>query len=243
MKYFLFILLSSGFINCASGQSSDRLNTAETATYMKPSEIAMIHEINLLRSDPAGYLKYVDQYVAEAKKRPESVGKGQMKYSLTFNYMLEDGVEKLVSVDTLWLDAPEDEMTAVESLRRDLSASAPLSVLQPDIGIYQAVKSYASDQDAHQWTLRHNGSDGSWPWDRIRKFSPGMVEGNEHIASRFPEPTPRQIVIQLLIDTGIPGYNHRFILLDPKWTHVACFDAGLKEGMYRWIQNFGQEKR
>lgn len=243
MRRLIFILF--GLINCClaiRGQSPDRLNTAIDAVYMKEKEKAMVHEINLLRSDPKGYLVYVDEYVAAMDKRPETIGKGQMKYSLTFNYKMEDSVEKLVRIDTVWLDAPESDSAAIESLRKDLLSTPPVPLLQPDRGIYEAARVYAKDEDDHEWTLRHIGSDGSWPWDRIRKYSPRMAEGNENIALRYPEPTPRQIVIQLLIDTGIPEHNHRYILLDPRWTHIACYDAGLKEGMYRWIQEFGQEK-
>ncbi|MCK9400922.1 MAG: CAP domain-containing protein [Bacteroidales bacterium] len=207
---------------------------------MKPSEKEMIYEINLLRSNPKGYLVYLDQYLKEAKKNPEVIGSGQMKYSLTMFYETINGVEKLVRIDTVWLNEPEDESQAIESLRKDLSSMKPLSILKPDKGIYEAVKKHAMDQDRHDWTLWHVGSDGSMPWDRIKKYSPDMTEGNENIAGRYPEGTARQIVIQLLIDTGIPGYGHRYNLLDPRWTHVACYDAGLKAGLYRWIQNFGQ---
>jgi hypothetical protein len=223
-------------------QTTYPLNTAADASYMKESEKAMIREINLLRSNPKGYIVYIDEYLAVARKSPEKIGSGQMKYSLTFNYELVDGVEKLKSIDTVWMDKPESDEEAAASLERELDTAGPLSILKPDEGIYEAVKSYARDQDAHNWSLKHIGSDGSWPWDRIRKFSPGMQEGNENIASRFPEPTVRQIVIQLLIDTGIPGYGHRANLLDPRWTHIACYDAGLKNGMYRWLQNFGQAR-
>jgi len=239
---YLTILFIYSFFLDLPAQSSDPLNTASDASYMKESEKEMIREINLLRSNPKGYLKYIDAYVAETKQHPEKIGSGQMKYSLTFNYELINGVEKLKRIDTVWLDKPEDESVAIESLRKELNSSRPLSILKPDKGIYEAVKSYAKDQDEHKWELKHIGSDGSWPWDRIRKYSPNMAEGNENIAARFPEPSVRQIIIQLLVDTGIPGYGHRANLLDPRWTHVACFDGGLKEGMYRWLQNFGQAK-
>ena len=96
-----------------------------------------------------------------------------MKYSLTFNYMLVDGAEKLVRIDTVWLDQPESDEQAFESLRRELKSTKPLSILQPDKGIYEAVKHYANDQDRHNWELRHIGSDGSWPWDRIKKILTG----------------------------------------------------------------------
>jgi uncharacterized protein YkwD len=80
------------------------------------------------------------------------------------------------------------------------------------------------------------------PWDRITLFSPSMINGNENLAGRYPAVNAREIVIQLLIDAGIPGYGHRYNLLDPQWTHVACVGGGLKEGMYRWVQNFGKRK-
>ena len=52
------------------GQDTDPLNTAANETYMKDSEKAMIREINLLRSDPEGYLVYVKQYMEEEKNGP-----------------------------------------------------------------------------------------------------------------------------------------------------------------------------
>lgn len=242
-KFILNIALTILLLNPVlpvSGQ--DRLNTAADASYMKPSEKAMIREINLLRSDPKGYLGYVDAYVKENSKGQEAVRPNQKSYTLTFNYELIDGKEKLKSIDTVWFDAKDDEAHAIASLRKELNNLKPLSILRPDKGIYEAASHYAQDENKHGWKLHHQGSDGSWPWDRIKKYSPEMVEGNENIAGRFPEPSIRQIVIILLIDKGIKGYGHRENLLDPRWTHVACYDAGLQDGMYRWVQNFGQKK-
>ena len=99
-----------------------------------------------------------------------------------------------------------------------------------------------NDQTLHHWTLGHRGSDGSWPWDRIKEYSYRMKDGNENLAGAFPQPTVRQVVIQLLIDAGIPNYGHRHNLLNPKWTNVACYSGGLKAGMYQWIQDFGERK-
>ncbi len=89
----------------------------------------------------------------------------------------------------------------------------------------------------------HTGSDGSAPWDRILQFSPAMRFGNENIAGNSRKDiSARDIVIQLLIDDGIPGYGHRYNLLDPYWTHVAC-RTELYNGMHWWIQNFGIRKK
>ena len=88
MRFVYIILFSAFWFIPAFSQGPDLLNTAADAAYMKDSEKAMIREINLLRSNPKGYLVYIDQYVAETKKNPEKIGSGQMRYSLTFNYEL-----------------------------------------------------------------------------------------------------------------------------------------------------------
>jgi uncharacterized protein YkwD len=153
-----------------------------------------------------------------------------------------NGVGRKKKVDTIWSNEYQEEVHAIESLLKDLKNTPPLSILEPDKGIYVAARMHGLDQDRHNWSLGHMGSDGSWPWERIRKFSPLMIAGNENLAGRFPEPTARDIVIQLLIDSGIPEYGHRHNMLDPKWTHVACYTSGLKGDMYQWIQEFGQKK-
>ena len=111
--------------------------------------------------------------------------------------------------------------------------------MKPDSGIYVAARRHAEDNNNHNWKLLHTGSDGSYPWDRVRRFSPGMRFGNENIAGRSGVAAPRDIVIQLLIDAGIPGYGHRYNLLDPQWTHVACAVEDYKGVMQYWIQEFG----
>ncbi|MCX6243345.1 MAG: hypothetical protein NTU98_01455 [Bacteroidetes bacterium] len=221
-------------------QGHEALNTAKNCGYMKPEEREMVYEINLLRSDPAGYVQYVQYYYDLAKLNLDHYGKGKRNYTLSTHYESINGTERLKRIDTTWSNEYEEEYHATESLIRDLKKTPPMSILKPDKGIYEASRKHALDQDRHNWSLGHRGSDGSWPWDRIRKYSPGMKDGNENLAGRFPEGSAREIVIQLLIDSGIPDYGHRYNLLDPKWTHVACYTSGLKAEMYQWVQDFGQ---
>jgi uncharacterized protein YkwD len=116
-------------------------------------------------------------------------------------------------------------------------------VLKADSGVYNAARKHAKDQDGHEWKLMHTGSDGSDPWDRITKFSPSMSFGNENIAgSSGLDATPRGFVIQLLVDSGIPSYGHRYNMLDPQWTHIGCVMTEYK-GMNWCIQNFGVKKK
>ena len=203
----------------------------------------MIYEINRLRSNPKSYLQYIQPMLNEAKKYLKDYGKGTKNYSLTYRYDYKNG-EKLTTIDTNWHYQNEEEVKALQTLVNELKKLKKLSVLQPDSGIYNAATKHANDQDAHNWTLMHTGSDGSNPWDRILKFSPSMSFGNENIAGRGGLlTTPRGFVIQLLVDSGIPGYGHRENILDPAWTHIGCVIRNQNDVMNWCIQNFGVKKK
>ncbi len=209
---------------------------------MTKVEKEMIYEINRVRSNPQSYLQYIEPLLAKAEQNMKTNGKGSKNYSLTFTTIIVNGKSNQ-RIDTTWHYLNEEEVKALSSLVNDLKKLIKLSVLLPDNGIYRAAKKHAADQHVHEWKLMHTGSDGSDPWDRITRFSPSMSFGNENIAAQSGNPTVRDIVIQLLIDSGIPGYGHRYNLLDPQWTHVACTGEKYKGFMYWWIQNFGVKKK
>jgi len=237
MKRILVLLLVSNTM-AAKAQLIDSLNTAKNCLYMKPEEREMVYEINLVRSNPKGYIELIQPLLDHAIITLKSRGKGQRNYALTFTTKTINNKETK-KIDTTWNYENEEEVKALQSLVKDLKKMKKLSVLKPDSGIYLAMQSFAADQDKHQWTLIHTGSAGDLPWDRITKYSPKMRFGNENGGGASPKNDARETVIQLLVDSGIPGYGHRYNLLDEQWTHVACLSAGLKEGMWRWIQNFG----
>jgi uncharacterized protein YkwD len=202
----------------------------------------MIYEINLVRSNPKAYVKILQPLLDKANEVLKNYGKGSENYSLTISTDTKDGKE-IKTIDTTWHYVNEEEVKALTTLIDDLNKLTPLSVLKPDNGIYKAATKHVNDQKLHSWSLMHTGSDGSQPWDRILKFSPSMSFGNENIAGNSAQiVSARDIVIQLLIDSGIPGYGHRYNLLNPVWTHAAC-KHDLYKGMHWWVQNFGIKKK
>lgn len=236
----LFILFSVLFLFQSNAQLTGLTHTAGNSTYMKPEEREMIDEINRLRSNPASYLVYIESLLKEQENIEKNFGKGSREYSLSYRTE-KRGNDQAVSIDTNWYYSNEEKLNALRTLVDELKKTKPLRVLKPDPGIYKAARQHALDQEAHQWTLLHTGSDGSEPSDRIKKFVPSIMATGENIAGTYPKPTPREVVIQLLVDDGIPGYGHRQNLLSPIWTHIACFTDGLHDGMYRWIQDFGEK--
>lgn len=217
----------------------EKLNTAAKSFYMQPEEKEMIYEINRLRSDPHRYASIlIKNRLIKAKEILKENGKGQRQYSLLTSY--KDN--KKSSIDTIWHYENEELVKALQTLYDTLLRLKPLWILLPDQGIYKACAAHSRDQ-APRKEVNHQGNDGSWPWDRIIKYSPQMTSGNENIAYHSGKPSPRDIVLQLLIDAGISDYGHRYNLLDAQWTHVACYFTK-KPGWAAkwWIQNFGKSK-
>lgn len=226
----------------AHSQITRTLNTAARTGYLTEDEKQMIYEINLVRSMPQEYINILKPYLKRAEAELEIYGPGEVRYSVETTYVQKNGKLSVHHVDTVAYHRYEEEVKAIRSLMNDLQNMHPLSVLKPDYGLYKAAEKHGKDQDRHNWTLGHYGSDHSSPMERIARFAPEMMTGNENIAGRFPKASPREIIILLLIDSGIKGYGHRYNLLNPEWTHVACYAGGLHNGMYRWLQEFGKEK-
>ena len=215
-----------------------KLNTAVNESYMTVQEKDMILEINKLRSNPKKYAEGLEHFLDKAKERLKNVGKGARNYSVRTSYSSSNN-SRVEAYDTTWNYENEEEVKAIKSLILKLNTLSPLSILLPSNGIYVAAKKHAIDQ-IPTGEIDHIGTDGSRPWDRIKKTAPSMKESSENIACG--EDNARAIVIQLLIDSGIPGYGHRENLLNPHWTHCACYHVGhiAKDlSCCYWIQNFG----
>ncbi|MBT30471.1 MAG: hypothetical protein CMO01_12500 [Thalassobius sp.] len=209
------------------------------ADFMKQTELEMVNEINLVRANPREYLQFVMPYVEQARKNYQE-GKDEKSYTLITNYYKVEGEGKVQRVDTVWFNPYEEELKAVSTLVKKLKMMPSLNLLEPHEGIYNASKKHGDDMGSNNWVLTHRGSDGSWPNDRIKKFATEMQFGNENLACKGPSATAREIVIQLLIDSGIKGSRHRLNILNPQWTHVACYYGGFHNNQHNWIQSFGK---
>lgn len=240
IRFLAFVLIFLSGLRLPA-QQYPQLNTADKSDYLSEQEKEMIYELNLVRRVPEAYLKLLRPYLKRAEANLEIHGPGPMSYSVTRHYETFNGNTSITKVDTNWNRRYEEEVMAIKSLINDLEHLGPMKLLQPNKDIYQAARKHGRDQNRNNWKLGHYGSDGSTPFDRISRYAKNISDGNENIAGRFPEPTPREVVIMLLIDSGINGYGHRYNILNPKWTQVACYEGGLHDGMYRWLQEFGAE--
>ncbi len=140
-----------------------------------------------------------------------------------------------------WNGVSYDDYSAGTELLEELREAQPLNPLLPSECIYLAAKVHGEEEVRRGFT-GHQGTNGSWPWDRILQVCKDMGEGNENLVGGG-KGTARSSVIQLLVDGGISTRGHRYNTLDPKWTHAACFYAGKVGNMPDcWVQNYGAKK-
>lgn len=118
----------------------------------------------------------------------------------------------------------------------ELRQTPRLSVLQPAECLFRAAQKHGADEKS-RGISGHEGSDGSWPWDRVLRECPQLRDGNENLVGGPSD--IRRAVMLLLVDDGIEGRGHRRTLLDPNWGYVACHKVGQIGNMPNcWVQVF-----
>ncbi len=128
--------------------------------------------------------------------------------------------------------------TAMEELRTVLRQTKPMEPLSPVQCLYLCGRKHLEDQSGTP-ALTHRGTDGSWPWERIRRDCPDLTDGNEIILPGGHG--VRTAVLTLLIDAGYPGRGHRQMVLDPQWKYAACLtEAGSGSQVDDWLVLFGK---
>jgi uncharacterized protein YkwD len=130
----------------------------------------------------------------------------------------------------------KNEYEAGMELIDDLNKLTPLSILQPKQCIFDAAKKHGIDCEKRGF-FDHEGSDGSYPWDRILKQCPELDNGNENGCGNA-DAGVRAPLISLLIDEGISSRGHRYNIIDKTWKYIGCYRYTDKKYGYYWIQNF-----
>lgn len=193
----------------ASARLNDAPRTDEAAppsvapaSYLKPEELKMLDEINLVRGNPSGYIPYVEAYITLLKQNGDTGNGIRSAYEL------------------------------IDELRK----TPRLSVLQPAECLYRSAQKHGVDEKK-RGTTGHEGSDGSWPWDRVLRECPQFRDGNENLVGGPAD--IRRAVMLLLVDDGIEGRGHRATLLDPNWRYAVCHKVGQVGNIPNcWVQTF-----
>lgn len=176
----------------------DSLNTAKNDVSMSDLEKSVVLEMNKVRSNPRDY--------AQLLKQERELYEGLI--------LKKDGQ----------LMQTKEGIAAVDECIRYLENTNPVRLLYPDKNLNAAAGYMAADK-ADTGLLGHSTSDGLTMKQRLEKYVGDNYQSlGENISYGFND--AYSIVIQLLIDDGVPSRGHRNNLMDGSFSHCGVsFDT------------------
>lgn len=163
------------------GQSLEPNKGVENLDFLGSTEKEVIRELNLARTDPAGYAEFIKDY---------------KRYY----------VGNLIRIAGQTPIRTQEGVTAVDEAIEFLENAGSCLTLRVSKGLSRAAEDHVEDQSPSGET-GHQGSDNSSPLQRMLRY--GEIRGGygENIA--YGEYNARQVVMQLIIDDGVPDRGHR----------------------------------
>jgi uncharacterized protein YkwD len=165
--------------------------------YLSPVEQEVLHELNMARTNPEHFAEFLSEM------RPYFNGK-QLERPGQVILVTQEGV------------------AAVDEAIGFLRSKEPVSALEPSRGLSLAAQTHAEDQQ--NGAMGHTGSDGSQPWDRMNRYGIWHDRVAENIS--YGGYSARGVVIQLIVDDGVPGRGHRINLFNPQYQFVGIGCGG-----------------
>lgn len=101
---------------------------------------------------------------------------------------------------------------ALNEAIRCLRHTRPLAPLSFSSGLALSARDHALEQ-GQTGQMGHYGSGGSSPFSRMERYGVWSTEAGENIA--YGAPSARQVVMNLIVDDGVPNRGHRTSLLKP----------------------------
>lgn len=170
------------------------------ATYLSQLEKDAVIEVNKARTNPTRYIQEVLTPYLEAMGNDSTYLNSEGKIIQTF----------------------EGKSAIVEAIE-DLKKIKPGNMLRPKQSLYLSALDHCKDCGP-KGIIGHEGSDGSTPYTRIKKYDPNACLCGENIA--YGIPTAMEIVRSLIVDDNVKDRGHR------KNTFLNYGHIGVASGMH-----------
>ncbi len=169
---------------------------SDTLTYLRNLENEVVREINLARKGPQEY--------------------GSLMQDLLSLY--EGNLLKRPGRITI---LTKEGVSAVNEAIEFLNSATPLKPLKHSKGMSRGARDHVKDL-VPVGTLGHKGSDNSRAGERVNRYGKWRRQLGENIS--YGHKTAREIVIDLIVDDGIPSRGHRKNIFNSSFNFigVAC---------------------
>ena len=157
------------------------------------AEQAVVDELSLARTKPQEYAKFLEDYRRKIQKDGTAIVRGA-------HIRTKEGVK------------------AVDEAIAFLKKVRPLTPLTASRGLALAASDHVKDTGPRGLT-GHSGTDGSTFGDRIARHGRIHRTAGENIS--YGPDDARSIVMQLIVDDGVPGRGHRTNIFNPDFRTVG----------------------
>ncbi|MEL6165281.1 MAG: CAP domain-containing protein [Cyanobacteria bacterium J06628_3] len=175
------------------------------ANYLSQLEKEVIAEMNKVRANPQSYIPIMEKY----KKRFEG---------------------KKVRINKRTYMVSKEGIAVVDEAIAFLSKQNPVGSLRLSKGMSLGARDHVNDQ-SKTGEEGHYGSDKSDPFTRINRYGEWKKIAGENIAYGFSD--AQEIVMQLIIDDGVPDRGHRTTMFNPEFSVTGV--AFGEHSVYRFM--------
>jgi uncharacterized protein YkwD len=170
------------------------LDTARNAVYLDQVERDVVLELNKVRTNPAAY---ADSHLVTRRR-----------YYRAKIYRRPGNIDLVTS----------EGVRAIDECIRVLKSVSSRNRLKPSRGLSRAADDHVRDTGPRGIT-GHVGTRGSTLSNRVSRYGDWGAYIGEAIS--YGNDEAREIVIQLLVDDGVPSRGHRKILLQEEFSRVG----------------------